>query len=80
MRKSNRSLILKLNVLITAIVLIVSTVLVTISYSSYSKSVYAPFYSRLDKAKRILSEIDMSRSFDHIYQCSQADGFAAFRA
>ena len=50
------SLSLKLNTLIAVIVLIVSAVLVTISYDSFTRTAYIPYAEKLDEAEKRLTQ------------------------
>ena len=82
MKKSRRSLAFKLNILITAIVLIVSLVLVTISYSTYTTTVFQPYYSRLEAAESFIhtEETQLQKLYDHFYAVTHTDNFEAYLA
>ncbi|MBQ7064949.1 MAG: hypothetical protein IJM90_08680 [Firmicutes bacterium] len=62
-KKQSFSLSVKLNLLITAIVLIVSAVLVFISYHSFTKTAYIPYEEELREAEERLA-------YDENYQWS----------
>lgn len=82
MRKSKRSLALKLNILITAIVLTVSMVLVNITYHAYTRTANAQLYERLDQVSEEQLAADESRLLSCVclYDLTQLDGFAQARA
>ena len=81
MKKRHLSLVLKLNLLLTAVILIVSAVLVTISYRSFSKTAYVPYEETLDKAKAKISDNpeDLLADVPLFYRATQLTGYEVAR-
>ena len=76
------TLAFKLNVLLTSIVLIVSAVLVSISYQSFTKTAYLPYEEKLDAMEANFT--DDSDQFlkwvPYFYQATELEGFDQIRA
>ncbi len=76
------SLSLKLNTLIAAIILIVSAVLVTISYDSFTRTAYIPYAEKLDEAEKRLTQSEEDPLFEvkKLYLTTELPGFDEARS
>ena len=81
-REREISLSLKLNTLIAVIILIVSAVLVTISYDSFSKTAYIPYTEKLLEAEKRLTDSseDPLSNVVLLYQTTELPGFDEARS
>ena len=77
MKKKGMSIAVKLNILLTAMVLVVSLVLVMITYKTYTKTVYAPFYDNLESADSVFSEegTEILNNTTLLYRLACMDGY-----
>ena len=77
MKNKSVSLTVKLNILITAIVNIVSVVLISISYSSYTRTAYLPAHKNLENVAKQMEDYAPSWMSDAAtaYLLTSYDGF-----
>ena len=77
MKNKSVSLTVKLNILITAIVIIVSVVLISISYSSYTRTAYLPAHKNLENVAKQMEDYAPSWMSDAAtaYLLTSYDGF-----